>query len=263
MLRACGRVAKAQFQGKVFGRPTEVALGTSRFLAEPGRASFLAVYGNPFEHGPMMAWKSLLQPGDLFIDVGANVGAYSLWARQLGASVIAVEADPTVVERLRRNLVLNSVQDIEIVEKALSNQEGNIEFTVGMDATGHIASGSRSDSERTQTVAAITLDQLLGERTVTGIKIDVEGAEALVLKGAEKALGEHRIRAIQLEWNAQASANWGTDRADVADLLSSHGYEFWSVAMSGELTRLSAAPHSGEGVPDIFVLAPGAQGLAH
>jgi FkbM family methyltransferase len=63
----------------------------------------------------MMAWRRILKPGDLFVDVGANVGAYTLWAIDCEARVIAVEPNAETAERLRRNIALNSFE-VEVAE---------------------------------------------------------------------------------------------------------------------------------------------------
>lgn len=228
-------------------RPTVALIGEAKFLAEPGTASFGAVYGNPFEYGPMMAWKRLLAPGDLFIDIGANVGAYTLWAHQLGAHVVAVEADPSVVVRLRRNLALNNIQDVEIVAAALSDGPRELRFTVGADAVGHIA--AKGAAEATQLVPATTLDEVLAGRRAAGIKLDVEGAEAFVLRGAATALSEHRIAALQIEWNEQSG-----DRSDVAALLAEAGYRFYLPDAEGILRRLDGAPAATREQADVFLL---------
>ncbi len=63
--------------------------------------------GNPPDFGYMQAWREFLRPGTLFVDVGANAGLYSVWAADLGASVIAVEPDPDGLRALHENEALN------------------------------------------------------------------------------------------------------------------------------------------------------------
>jgi hypothetical protein len=67
------------------------------------------------------------------------------------------------------------------------------------------------------------------------MKVDVEGFEIEVLRGCARALAEHRIDLIQLEWNAMSEQALGTDRRPVADLLARHGYQLYRPGPDGQL----------------------------
>jgi hypothetical protein len=97
------------------------------------------------------------------------------------------------------------------------------------------------------------LDNLLGDRCAAGVKIDVEGAERLVLEGASRALAERRIGVLQLEWNAMSQRVLGESRASVADLLARHGYRLARPDHHGLLQPTQAVPVS---TRDIFAVAP-------
>jgi hypothetical protein len=85
----------------------------------------------------------------------------------------------------------------------------------------------------------LTLDGLIGDRTVDGLKADVEGAELLVLKGAERLLARQGIKLIQLEWNESSMALLQQDRRPIAELLSSYGYELFRPDERGDLVSVS------------------------
>lgn len=70
----------------------------------------------------------------------------------------------------------------------------------------------------------VTLDSLIGDRQVTGLKVDVKGFELGVLEGASLALRDHRIALIQLEWNGASLDATGTDRRSLAEMLTNYGY---------------------------------------
>ena len=70
----------------------------------------------------------------------------------------------------------------------------------------------------------VTIDTLIGDRLVSGMKIDVEGFEVEVLRGAVRALADHRIELIQIEWNEMSRVSLGADRRPIAELLADHGY---------------------------------------
>jgi Methyltransferase FkbM domain len=94
----------------------------------------------------------------------------------------------------------------------------------------------------------VTIDSLIGERWVAGMKVDVEGFELEVLRGSARALAEHRIGLIQLEWNAASKQALGTDRRPVGDFLARHGYRLYRPDASGQLRPVSD-PGFG---PDVF-----------
>jgi len=131
----------------------------------------------------------LQQIGGLFLDIGANAGIYSLTAaRALAASgkpggVICVEPNPTMLERLTTNLVLNDFTGlVRVFPLALSDRAGEIEFTISDTNLGE--SGLAKEQGRKIRVACDTLLNVLkqsGAVQVTGMKIDVEGLEDRIL----------------------------------------------------------------------------------
>ncbi|MGA2837171.1 MAG: FkbM family methyltransferase [Acidimicrobiales bacterium] len=247
-LAALARLAKFQVQGRVAHRRTSVPIGDhSRMWADLKVVSTIhAVVGNPPDWAPMQAWKQLLRPGDLFVDVGASAGSYSLWAADHGARVISVEPNPIARGLLTDNIALNGYP-IEVVPAALGREAGTAWFTDGLGTSNHLA-----EEHQGTEVELRTLDGVVGDRHVRGLKIDVEGAERLVLEGGHRALAEGRIDAVQLEWNDASVSLLGEDRGPVTQLLADHGYRFFRPDDRGRL--VPAAP-DGYG-PDIFAVAP-------
>jgi len=164
-------------------RPTEVGgLALSRdplgYRSTPGRTSAgqrrKVVYGSPPDWNEMRAWERLLQPGELFIDVGANVGTYALWAAHLGCRVVAIEPDAETCRLLAENVALNPGARIVVRRTALTDHIGSIRMTTGLDSMNHLGDGPE--------VPATTLDAVIGDQDVAGVKIDVEGFEELVTR---------------------------------------------------------------------------------
>lgn len=190
-----------------------------------GRAAFVRLPDWP----EMLVWKEWLRPGDLFVDVGANAGLYTLVAAETGADVVAVEPAPDMVELLRANVRLNSFEQVQIHEVALMDHAGKVSLR-GPDANRRVASSSAVGETR-----AMTLDQLVGDAHIRGMKIDVEGNERLVLQGAPRLLSESRIDLIQLEWNETSESALGEDRAPLASLLHDAGYGLFRFTESADL----------------------------
>lgn len=247
-MQALTRAVAFQVRGRL-GRRTLARIGDHgrMWAALHLTAASKVVYANPPDWNEMRAWKRLLGTGDQFIDVGANVGAYALWAGGLGARVIALEPDREAVELLRENVALNAF-DIRVLEAAVGAEEGEMVMTTGLDSVNHLVLESDAVGQK---VRVVTLDSLLDAETVAGVKIDVEGAERLVLEGARVALSQGRIRVLQLEWNEMSLHLLGEDRMPVAEILSLHGYRLFRADEAGFLH--SADIDFGA---DIFALAP-------
>lgn len=170
-----------------------------------------------------------LRPGDTVIDVGANEGVYSLLAAQLvGAKgrVLAIEPLPINVERLRANLRLNSMNQVEVLPVAASDSAGEVEFTLNR-AQGGSAEHIKLDidaellSFRVETVALDDLDVADGAALV---KVDVEGVEPLVLKGAATLIKDHRCPVFQLEFVDRFMKRYSLSANDTAGWLTDQGY---------------------------------------
>jgi FkbM family methyltransferase len=212
------------------GRPFTTPVGErSRIFATRAHAySSLVVYSNPPDLAEVRAWRQLLRSGDLFIDVGANIGAYTILMAELGCSVIAIEPNAKAQAVLADNLALNGYEAL-LVGSVLADNAGSMNFTTGLGSMNRLAEVGDA------LVQATTLDDLLGDRTAAGVKIDVEGAERLVLEGGHRALEERRLRAIQLEWNGASETNFGESRELVLRLLNRFGYVTYRPSIEGHL----------------------------
>jgi FkbM family methyltransferase len=199
------------------------------------------VYANPPDYHEMLIWRKFLGPGDLFIDVGANVGSYSIWAAELGAEVIALEPAEDTFALLEENVALNGYP-IKAIRAAAGATPGSARFTRGQDCVNRLHPNGAVQTE------VLTVDSVIGDRTVAGMKVDVEGFEIDVLRGCERALSEHRVKLLQLEWNATSMQAVGTDRRPVAHLLDQFGYSLYCADRGGGLTPLDDLRFR----PDVF-----------
>jgi FkbM family methyltransferase len=144
-----------------------------------------------------------LAPGDVFYDVGANVGFFSLLAAKLVGStgrVYCFEPQPSVIAQLRANLDRNGFTNYEVIEAAVADQRGTARLRLGRgdpwsELTARLVDGDGGGTLAVDVVALDDLD-LPAPRLV---KIDVEGAESRVLAGMTRLLREHRpILVIEL-----------------------------------------------------------------
>lgn len=249
-VRSTARAVSFQVQGRL-GRRAQATIGRHgrMWVDLHATGASKALYANPPDWPEMQAWRQILQPADLFIDVGSNVGSYALWAADLGARVIAIEPSPQAVRRLRENVQLNDFP-ITVLECGLAAEPGEMTLTSDKDTVNHLLTDPAATGDR---ITVDTLDNVLGDRHAGGVKIDVEGAERLVLEGARRALSQGRIDVLQLEWNAMSDHVFGEPRAVAAQILTDYGYEFMRPTDHGVL-RPSSAELVGR--HDLFAVSP-------
>jgi FkbM family methyltransferase len=126
-------------------------------------AASKVVYANPPDHPEMLTWRQVLLPGDLFIDVGANIGSYTIWTAELGAEVIALEPAKDTFALLTENVALNGYS-VEPIEVAAGSACGMTRFTAGRDCVNLL------DPEGSVETMMVTIDSIIGDRTVAGMK---------------------------------------------------------------------------------------------
>jgi FkbM family methyltransferase len=242
-VRALVRAIRFQASGRLLHRRTLARLGErSSIWADLHRTgASKVVYANPPDYPEMLVWQLVLRPGDLFLDIGANVGSYAIWAADRGAEVIAVEPADDACALLLENIALNGYS-VKAIQAAAGAICGTVRFTSGRDTVNRI------DPDGSVETTMVTIDSIIENRIVAGMKIDVEGFEIDVLRGCEQALSEHRIRLIQLEWNGASMEAVGDDRRPVADLLSGHGYNLLRPDGRGALVPLADMAFG----PDVF-----------
>jgi FkbM family methyltransferase len=172
-----------------------------RFLlhSAAGEGGGASVYVNAVEPKKTQTLLSILKPGQIVFDIGANIGYYTLLAsQQVGprGRVLAFEPFIRNIAYLHRHVSLNRLENVTIVPVACSERSSVERFVIGNDcATGHLSSGpaTREDG-RTIVVATATVDDVVRECGLIPdvMKIDVEGAEERVLRGAAQTLADAR-----------------------------------------------------------------------
>lgn len=184
-----------------------------------------------------------LRPGDQFIDVGANIGIVSLLAAKSDSvGVHAFEPEPRNAARLRENISLNAPAHVRVHELGLGDRAGTHEFFIAPE-TGdgtHSLMASRADGRTPIQIQIDTLDAVVLAGTVpqpSVIKVDVEGAEALVLDGAARTLQSATLREVFLELHPRLwDADSGTSVAGFKDRMAGLGFELvWEMRRGHEV----------------------------
>ena len=171
---------------------------------------------------------SHLTPGMTVIDIGANIGLYSLLAgKTVGPTgkVIAFEPVPEIFGRLEKHILLNGV--INIVPQCLAISDANGSHTFFSGRYGSLGSLFRQETSRTITVPTETLDSFLRRnaiKKVDAVKVDAEGAEMHILRGMEQLLLSSSKPLLMFEIAPPALEAAGSSAQQLFDKLINYGY---------------------------------------
>lgn len=188
-----------------------------------------------------------IEEGDLFVDVGANAGGWSFIAAGYGADVIAIEPVESTFSYLKENSRLNAPNNIRLERLAVGESIGEVRISNDLGPQNKIILENRSSSE---SVKLVNLDFLLSGQNPSFIKIDTEGYELAVLKGARNTLKKSSLKALIIEdWRAwrEKSKN---EASDIDKLLFEYG--FFPVSYNPKLKTISYLDSKNEGLNTIF-----------
>lgn len=183
------------------------------------------LYCGLHEFNEMSFLLHFLRPNDLFVDVGANIGSYTILASaHIGARSIAFEPVKSTYDKLILNILVNQISDKVIAyNKAVGNINGIINITNDYDTTNHIIINNEN-KENIVKVSICKLDDIIKEKNPVLIKIDVEGYETEVLEGAKNILKNDTLKAIIIELNGSGK-RYGYDEKNIHDKLVNLGFE--------------------------------------
>jgi FkbM family methyltransferase len=183
-----------------------------------------------YEEFELALFRKECKPGMVLMDVGGNIGYYSLAAcAQTGdqATIYAFEPEPTVGAMLRDNLALNEFRSVTTVDRALADKRGVLRLNVDESNTGkHSLVQSEGTNVKQIDIETLTMDEFVTERGIPRvdlIKIDVEGAEGLVLAGAQETIRRFGP-VIFMEYTPDWLARAGTDTRALFAGFAAQGY---------------------------------------
>jgi FkbM family methyltransferase len=221
------------------GRAHEVKLALDR--AQMSQRMMLEALGQHVMYEPETSalLTTVLRDGDTFVDVGTHVGFFSSLAASLVGNegrVVSFEPEARNFAHLNDHVALNRFANVERVNAAVGASEGQAEFWVNADNDGghalwnvgdHPFNAMSREHQQRQTVSVTTLDKHFTKSTVTTpklIKIDAEGSELSVLRGAQSLL-RRRVPYVVCEINHFALERMGTNEDELRAYMTSHGYE--------------------------------------
>ena len=196
--------------------------------------------------------QTLLREGDVFLDVGANVGFFTLVAAQAVGDrgrVIAIEAVPPTAARLKENVALNGFRNVSVYELAAMDGPGPVKIAKHglQDRSGQHSLRFTGEDQPFWEVPGAAMDQLPMAKEVAFIKMDIEGAEMLALKGLKKTLERRRAPVILCEVTHSFLSDLGSSADELHRYLQDLDYRYQYDCHGGELTAYCHRAGSTEG----------------
>jgi FkbM family methyltransferase len=185
----------------------------------------LLYYTGTFEDHCLQTMKRHLRPGFTVLDVGANIGLFTVEAAKAvgpDGKVLSIEALPSHAETVRAAAALNGFSNVTVFNVAAGRKDGDAVLTLPANSNfGSYTLGSVIGTE-TVNIPVRRIDDVLDGQRVDFIKMDIEGSELDALKGAVKTLASKPTLLIEL--NDPALNSCGASSKEVKQLLRDHGY---------------------------------------
>jgi FkbM family methyltransferase len=183
------------------------------------------IYCGLHEFAEMAYLLHVMTPEDLFVDVGANAGAYTVLACAVkGARGCCLEPVPSTFVRLLDTLRINGLTTrVEALNLGASDAEGDLWFTSDENCTNHVVpAGERREGD--VQVRVRPLDAVLADRSASVLKIDVEGFETFVLAGASATLSRPSLHSVIMELNGSVT-RYGLGEDAILGTMAGYGFE--------------------------------------
>ena len=215
-----------------FKIPAIIEIAPNRKCICKPESSFgsLIVYTNRPEYLEMRLTELLLNTDSTFLDVGAGIGDFSLIASSkiTTGKIFAFEPSEEPLSTLMENIAINFLEKkIKVIDEVASNKVGTIKFNEeSVSEVSHIETGENGVVKKTTTLDKVIENNKL--TTVDLIKIDVEGAESLVIEGLEKSFESKLIKALIIELNSNAS-QFNSSKVKLVKKLVKHNFKIYVI----------------------------------
>jgi FkbM family methyltransferase len=252
-LRALADSVGWQLEKRLTGHTRDIRVfGDLRLRCYPDSCGAgIMIYANGwYDYDDMHFVQGYLRPGDAVVDVGANIGVYTLLAAAVvgdQGKVVAFEPGREAFARLQENVQLNRLHQVELHCAAVGETRGMVSFFQNQDLINRIA---LADEQPTQPdaiefVPCVALDEeLAGERFDLG-KIDIEGAELMAFRGAQQMLQRANPPVWLVELKDRLQRRYGSTARELARLLQASGFELGNYDADRGLLSFPPEPWQG------------------
>ena len=237
----------------ISNRPWLVTLDNGLRIATPKSGTgALIYYLGTSEIATRDLLNQLVKPGMTVVDVGAHLGEFALRAARLTGTkgmVYAFEPQPEIVAFLEHNIQINSCTNVKAEKVALGENDGQVEFEITREpSTSSLAASQPRGTISRIVVETRSLDSFLQEVKQTRVdfmKVDVEGAEFLVFRGAENLLSQPADDApvILFEYAPDNYQRFGFESEEVLQWLESKGYKLFIIPEAGRILPADSYRH--------------------
>ena len=191
------------------------------------------------EDPELSLWRQVCGPGMTVADVGSNLGLYAFVAAECVGQrgrVIAIEAAPDNADLIRLGCKRNGYRNIDLVQAAAAERSGEVELAIRDEHRGDHQIANTSSTRRRIKVAAVTLDELVGRPAkIDRIKIDVQGAEALVIKGMNQILKDSPQLIVFSEFWPKGLSRCGMRASDYLAFWRDAGFDIFEIVSRSRL----------------------------
>lgn len=221
------RIIKWQLAQAILRQPMVMPfVNDSILLVEKGMTGATGnIYFGLHEFNDMGFLLHFLSKDDVFFDVGANIGVYTVLASKVcGAKSISFEPSKITYERLSNNVFLNRIDKLVTpFNLGVSSKSETLNFSKGFDTVNHVTS---KEMEYTEKIDTISLNEVCKANNVipTFMKVDVEGFEQQVIQGSSDFLNDKKLQAIIIELNGSGN-RYGYDEEKIHITLTEAGFQ--------------------------------------
>jgi FkbM family methyltransferase len=187
-------------------------------------------------------FEKTIRKGDVVLDIGANIGYYTLIAaRKIGAEgrVYAFEPEPANFELLKKNVKLNNYRNVVLENKAVSNKNGTSKLYIHPTSTGGHSLTQKSDVQIQ--VETVTVDSYFEKmERIDLVKMDIEGAETLVIQGMSDVLRKNKQLKIIMEFDLKTVRHAGFTLRQLTEPLFNHGFRAYVIESGEKIDTISS-----------------------
>ena len=216
-------------------------MGHKMYLAQNSYVSKRLVRYGIHEENETNLVKSKIKEGEIVVDIGANIGYYSLiFAKLVGKSgkVFAFEPEPKNFHLLQKNLKTNSYENVTIEKKGISDKNGKSKFYISERNVGaHSIFPHTKYHKSFIDVEIVTLDDYFHKKEIDKIsfvKIDVEGGEVAILRGMSCILANENLK-ILIEYSPEIYRRFGEKPEDLFKILNENDFQINSIQSGDNL----------------------------
>lgn len=217
-------------------------------IGDMGGMTSILVSGGIYEKQTTWVFRSMVNKGMVCLDIGANIGYFTLIAARLvgeEGKVFAFEPEPHNFDLLVRNITLNGYDNVIPVQKAISNKNGRTKlFLNTFEGGGHTLARARHNDKFFEGIIEVevqTLDSFFSDYNgkIDFIKVDVEGAELAVLEGMGNIIKKNKDLIIITEFCPQHLSQFGSPPEEYLNRLIQHGFKLYDINEEKESVYLT------------------------